>query len=129
MSVCRTAAGSPDDRIVSTRTAPCSGKSARGLFGWSRAPWRSASRPIADWHIAIALVLAVVWAVAVGMAATIALGKNPAGPDRAAANAAGAPAEADGYVEGLERLGIVAIRGFGDPLRAPRPAACSPGDR
>src|SRR5262249_60684146 len=55
------------------------------------------SRTISDFYIGVLSVLAIVLSVVIGMAATVALGKNPVGPDRVLANAAGAPGSADDY--------------------------------
>jgi hypothetical protein len=44
-------------------------------------------------------MLAIVVSVVIGVAATVALGKNPLGPDRVLANAADTLGSADDYVE------------------------------
>src|SRR5262245_30656308 len=60
--------------------------------------------------LCVLCIIAIVLSAVIGVAATVALGKNPLGPDRALANAVGGPGGADDYVEGLERLGTVLIR-------------------
>src|SRR5262252_9230835 len=53
------------------------------------------SRTISDFYVGVLSVLAIVLSVVIGMAATVALGKNPVGPDRVLANATGDPGNAD----------------------------------
>ena len=82
------------------------------------------SPTISDFYIGVLSVLAIVLSVVIGMAATVALGKNPVGPDRVLANAAGAPGSADDYVEGLARLGIVKISCFRPAPQSAYPPMC-----
>jgi len=67
------------------------------------------SKPVGDWLIGLGCPLAIVVAVAVGIGATIAVGKNPLRPDRVLTNAITLQGDADRYVEGLARLGIVRL--------------------
>src|SRR5262245_66094209 len=67
------------------------------------------SPTISDFYIGVLSVLAIVLSVVIGMAATVALGKNPMRPDRVLANVTDGPGSADDYVEGLARLGIVKV--------------------
>ncbi len=72
----------------------------------------SRSKPIGNWLIGLGCLLAIVVAVAVGNGATIAVGKNPLRPDRVLTNAITLQGDADHYVEGLARLGIVRLPCF-----------------
>jgi len=83
------------------------------------------SRTISDFYIGVLSVLAVVLSVVIGMAATVALGKNPVGSDRVLANATGDPGSADDYVEGLARLGIVKVHCVRHPQQSAHPPTCS----
>jgi hypothetical protein len=67
------------------------------------------TKPVGDWFIGLGCLVAIVLAVVVGNAATIAVGKNPLEPDRMLTHAAGAPSKADDYVEGLAKLGIARL--------------------
>src|ERR1700682_6337725 len=67
------------------------------------------TKPVGDWFIGLGCLVAIVLAVVVGNAATIAVGKNPLEPDRMLTHAAGAPGKADDYVEGLAKLGIARL--------------------
>ena len=66
-------------------------------------------KPVGDWFIGLGCLVAIVLAVVVGTAATIAVGKNPLEPDRMLAHAVSAPSRADDYVEGLAKLGIARL--------------------
>src|SRR5262245_10866448 len=79
---------------------------------------------ISDFYIGVLSVLAIVLSVVIGMAATVALGKNPVGPDRVLANATGDPGSADDYVEGLAKLGITKISCFRHAPQSARPPTC-----
>jgi hypothetical protein len=83
------------------------------------------SRTVSDFYIGVLSVLAIVLSVAIGMAATVALGKNPLGPDHVVTNTAGAPGSVDDYVEGLARLGIVKIGCFRHAQQSAHPPTCS----
>jgi hypothetical protein len=72
----------------------------------------SRSKPIGNWLIGLGCLLAIVVAVAAGNGATIAVGKNPLRPDRVLTNAITLQGDADHYVEGLARLGIVRLPCF-----------------
>ncbi len=82
-------------------------------------------RAVGDFYIGVASVLAIVLSAAIGITATIALGKNPLGPDRVLANAAGTQRSADDYVEGLAKLGITKIGCFRHAPQSPYPPTCS----
>jgi len=73
---------------------------------------RVEDRPVADWLVGVGSLAAIALAIAMGITATIVLGKNPVEPDRILANAADA-GDADDYVGGLARLGIANIPGRG----------------
>src|SRR5262249_5960924 len=82
------------------------------------------SRTISDFYIGVLSVLAIVLSVVIGMAATVALGKNPVVPDRVLANATGDPGSADDYVEGLAKLGITKISCFRHAPQSAHPPTC-----
>jgi hypothetical protein len=52
-----------------------------------------------NFYVGVLCMLAIVVSVVIGVAATVALGKNPLGPDRVLANAADTLGSADDYVE------------------------------
>jgi hypothetical protein len=81
-------------------------------------------KPVGDWLIALSCPLAIILAAAIGITATIAVGKNPLRPDRTPAHASGASKD-DDYVQGLAKLGIARLPCFSDPLLASRAEACS----
>jgi hypothetical protein len=90
------------------------------------APCRQAEhRVVTDWLIGITSLAAILLAVAIGITATIALGKNPAKPDSVLTNTVSTPGDADGYVEGLARLGIVKISCFPRAPRSGQSPKCS----
>jgi hypothetical protein len=66
-------------------------------------PRRAKTKSVGDWFIGLSCLLALVLAVAIGNAATLAAGKNPLEPDGKLANAVSAPNNADDYVEGLAK--------------------------
>jgi hypothetical protein len=73
---------------------------------------RAKTKPVGDWFIGLSCLLALVLAVVIGNAATIAVGKNPLEPDRMLAHAVSAPSKTDDYVEGLAKLGIARLPCF-----------------
>jgi hypothetical protein len=73
---------------------------------------RVEDRPVADWLVGVGSLAAIALAIAMGITATIVLGKNPVEPDQILTNAAGDAGDADDYVAGLARLGIADIPGF-----------------
>ncbi len=90
------------------------------------APHRPAkTQPVGDWLIGLSCLLAMVLVVAIGYTATIAVGKNPLEPDRMLAHAVSAPSEADDYVEGLAKLGIVRLPCSPAALPTTRSQTCS----
>ena len=67
------------------------------------------SRPAADWLLGAAFLPMIILATAVGITAVVAPARTPANSEPAVAKAVGTPADADGYVEALARLGIERI--------------------
>ena len=87
------------------------------------------SRTISDFYIGVLSVLAIVLSVVIGMAETVALGKNPTRPDRVLSNTTSDPGSADDYVEGLAQLGITKINCFRPSHQSAHPPSCSQDGR